>query len=75
MSNWQTYVSEQNAEVHSSENANHRDEHLAEPAPSLFIGDKVTEAHHQVEGDQGDDLVKRLDVSIESGTHGFTPVE
>ena len=74
MTNGHTYVREQNAEVHSSENANRKDENLAEFAATLWIWDKVAEAHHQVEGDQGDDLIEGLDVCIESGFHGMSPV-
>ena len=75
MSNGQTDVTEQNAEVHSSEDTNRKDEHLAKFASALFIGDKVAEAHHQVQGDQSDDLIECLDVCVESGSHGMCPVQ
>ena len=75
MSNGYTDVSEQNAEVYCSVNAHREDEHLTEFAAALFIGDKVAEAHHQVEGDQGDDLIECLYVSFESGPHGLCPVQ
>ena len=74
MSNLQTNVREQNAEVNGSENANCEDEDLAELAATLFIRDKVGEAHHLVKSEQGDDLVEGLDVGVESGLHGFRPV-
>ena len=45
MSNRQTDVGDQNGEVYNSEKANRGDEHLAEFAATLFIGDKVAEAH------------------------------
>ena len=74
MSNRPEGVIEQEIEVNCSEEANRAYEHLAELAATLFIGDEVAEAHHQVKSDQGDDLVKGLDVGVESGLHGLRPV-
>ena len=75
MPNLQDGVREQEIEVYSSEEANCDYKHLAELAATLLICDKVAKAHHQVKGDQGDDLVEGLDVSIEGGLHGMGPVE
>ena len=75
MSECHTDVNEEDAEVDSSEDANRKDEHLTEFAATLDIGDKVAETHHQVEGDQGDDLIEGLNVGVESGPHGMCPVQ
>ena len=68
-------IREQKIDVHDSEQADCGDEKLAEFAAALFIGDKVAEAHHQVECDQGDDLIEGLDICGESGFHGMRPVQ